>query len=339
MRKAILAAILSFMIIIPIHAKLSLVLSSDLSYNSNVFQLSPYDMDRYKDGEPTLSYIETADDLIWGTSLKLQYQYNWNNFKFRPYVKASANRFLSNVDKSNENILGSMTILHSLGELNLTGGYYPDNYLRKYKDKDGTGLYEKFTYDKNLYKADAYINVMKHESLYLYAKYEQYYYNKFFTEYDGNATTEGIGWRHSNSQFSFEGTYLFRKLVGESDTDVNVDQGDAAYESNIYSFGMTWKNWKPQIGSSNINIRPSVGITLEDRYYQGSDSFHSGRKDSIIDLSTGLSILVKKNLDISLDFSHTMRNVSSDILSVPRYKEYTEDTISAGFSYSINLMQ
>ncbi len=341
MKSAILA-ILILLIFIPIHARLSLVLSSDFTYDSNVFQLSPYDSDRFQDGEPTLSYIESKDDVIWGSSLKMQYQYNINHLKIRPSIKVAANRFMSNVDKSNENILGTMTILHSSSELNLAYGYYPDNYLRKYNYKDNgqyTGIYEKFTYDKNLYKADAYLSVMKHESLYLYLKSEPYYYNKFFTEYDGTATTTGLGWKHSNPQVSFDAIYFFRIFDCDTNTDASGVTGDASYESNIYAFSIMWKNWKPQISSHQMNLRPSIKLNLEDRYYQGNDTNHSGRKDTIIDLGAGLLVPVQKNLDFSLDFSHTMRNISSNVLSVPKYKEYTEDTISVGFSYSINLMR
>jgi hypothetical protein len=339
MKIILLVSIIASMIILPLQGRLTLSLASNLNYDSNVFQLSPYDLNRYDAGNSDFAYIKSPDDIIWSSSLRMQYQYRWNQFRFRPYVKVAANRFLLNVDKSNVNYLGNLSILNPKGNIELAYGYYPDNYLRKYNDKDGTGLPEKFTYDKNLYKADATIPLMKHESLYFYLKYEQYYYNKYFTEYNGHALTPGIGWKHSSPQFSFDGTYYYRKLTGDSEIDYSIDTADAAYESNIYAVGMTWKNWKPILASKIINIRPSIGITLENRYYQGSNKFHAGRNDTIIDLTAGLSIPVQKNLDISLDFSHTMRNVSSTYLSVPRYKEYTEDSISAGFSYSFDLMQ
>ncbi|HNX00117.1 MAG TPA: hypothetical protein PLE74_02650 [Candidatus Cloacimonadota bacterium] len=338
MRKLYLLTIL-MVTIIPCFAKVSLELASDFTYDSNIYQLSDYDMDRYKNSEPTLSYINSADDVIWGSSLKLQYQTRWNNIRIRPSFKASANRFLDNVDKSNANGLATLALMHRFADLNLSYGYYPDNYLRKYKDKDGTGLYEKFQYDKNLYKADSYINLMKHESLYLYLKYEQYDYNKYFTEYDGNATTTGIGWRHTNPQLTFNGTYYYRQFDEKKNTDLSGESADAAYESNIYDFGLTWKNWKPLIGSHVVNIRPSFSVSWEDRYYEGTDAFHNGRQDAIVDIVAGVTVPVQKNLDISLDFSHTMRNVSSNSLSVPRYKDYKETTVSAGFSYSIDLMR
>lgn len=337
--KSSLLFLILLALIIPLQARLTLDFASNFSYDTNVFQLSDYDMDRYEDGETTLSYIESTDDIIWDSSLKMQYQYRWNSLRIRPMVKAAASRYLSNQDKSNANLLGTLTLMHPKADLNLSYGYYPDNYLRKYKDKDGTELYEKFQYDKNMLKADAYLDVTRHESLYLYFKSEDYFYNRYFTEYDGTATTLGLGWRHSIPQFTLSGTYFYRDFESNAGTDFTDDSGDAAYESNIYDIGITWKNWKPMIASNPVNIRPSFSLSWEDRYYQGTDTFHNGRQDAMLNIGAGLLVPVHKNLDISLDLSHTVRNVSSNSLSVPRYKEYKESSISLGFSYTIDLLR
>jgi hypothetical protein len=56
-------------------------------------------------------------------------------------------------------------------------------------DKNGTEEYEKFQYEKDMYKLSFSYPISKHHTPKLYIKYENYCHNKYFVEYDGTALT------------------------------------------------------------------------------------------------------------------------------------------------------
>jgi hypothetical protein len=323
---------------VALQAATALTFSSDFVYDGNVFQLSDYDLQRFDNGEGNLQFIKTTDDMIWQTSARAENSFKLNNIGVTPSFKVAGYLYGSNTDKSNYSVLGNVALRLQKNILNLSAGYYPDNYLRQYADNDGTGGYEKFAYDKNLFKADLTLPVIDKNRLYLYAKLEQYYYNEFFTEFDGNATTYGLGWKYSGKMTAVDAAYFYRNFDNDA-TSETVDAGDAAYESNIYDISVSWRHIRPLIGLRYVPIVPTLSLNLEDRYYQGVESLHSGRHDSIYNVGISTTASMTKNLDIRLDFSRTLRNVSSNSLSAARYKEYTENTFLIGFGYKWSILR
>ncbi|MDZ4182695.1 MAG: hypothetical protein U1B83_07460, partial [Candidatus Cloacimonadaceae bacterium] len=197
------------------------------TYSDNVFQLSEYDFGRFDDEHPNLSYVDTSDDVTLSARFDLAYpmQYRW--WKFIPSVSGTISQNVSNTDKNRRDILVRMKVQRHYWDFTALYGYYPYIYVRSYVDTDGTGELEKYHYERNLYRVDLNIRPLEKTTLRFHARTEDYFYNEYFTEFDGRADTFGAGIRQTFPIFSLEGMYYFRVFENK---DLIDDPEDSSYE-------------------------------------------------------------------------------------------------------------
>ncbi len=324
----ILTLVLSSLLL---YGNFSLTLKNHSTYTDNVFQLSEDDIDSHEDGHDKFSYIETRDDLINQTEASVFYRDNIGKFGYHFTVKGNYQAYLKNTDKSKYMLGAGLGFGYKNLDLDFFYGYYPDNYVRQYQDKDGTEEYEMFEYDKNLYKLDAQYRLSRKLYLLGYLKYDEYYHNEFFTEYDGKALTPGIGLKYSMSELYLIGWYYYRSF--ETDEDITEEDAvsDASYESNIYKGQLRFK----KIKTSLFSYRPVLDFSYESRFYDGYDKFHSGREDYITSVSPSVKFYLRNLFNITLDYTYKSRNVTSETQSVEDDKTYTENQISLNFELPI----
>lgn len=312
-----------------------------MMYDSNVFLLSDNDMERFENGQ-AFSYIESSDDLIHNLNLRISNTYNYNSFRFSPFISTNYSLHTNNTDKNSYSLLlGSNNRWNKLS-VNTSYGYYPQNYLRKYRDTDGTNMFEKFEYEKTMFRLTSSYN---HSSLIqplFYFKYEYYYHNKYFTEYDAPAYTTGLGWRFFTPYINADIMYYYRTYNCESDHKeiqyIIDNEKDASYNSNIYELKLRTK----RIYSTLTDYRIYANLRVEDRYFQAdfpllTDPFHVGRNDVISMINIGSDLWFAKNLNFNLDFKYRFRNVSSDYENVIKSKEYDKYQISTSIEWSFDL--
>jgi hypothetical protein len=212
-------------------------------------------------------------------------------------------------------------------------GYYPYIYVRDYVDSDGTGELEKYSYERNLYRGDANLRLTRASTLRLHARYEDYYYNEFWTQFDGNAITYGIGFRQSFPVFTLSGMYYYR--IFDNDYEGDPLYNDSSYESNKYDVGISLKHMPlNESKKDGVTWRPSLNISYEERFYQGLDSWYGGRIDKMYNTSAGIDFALTKKWNLSLDYSHIFRNVDSPNQSVLRLKEYTDNRLGTSVRYN-----
>ena len=348
MKKLLILLLISSIAIlsaIPLH----IVYDLDTIFTQNVWHLSEYDLERVDEGSEYVAFAESADDLILKSKVKFSTDYAFSKrFKIVPSAKLAYNYYLSNGEKSSSSILCGVDIDYKPFALELRYGFYPGSYLRDYKDNksilyDGTGDYEKFEYDKNLYKAGLNWQAFKKHRFSGSIKMEDYYHNEYFTEYDGRAFTYELGWRGSFPGVYLDFSYAFKKFETEDDIaslyapDADYDEipSDWSYESNIYNARVRLK--KIDTSNKNFKYRLVLDLDLENRFYQGSDSIHAGREDLTMELSPAIVFYFNKNFDITLDYSYLNRTVESPDSSVPKYKNYTDNAVSLGLSYKFDL--
>jgi len=336
---------------------LSFTLESSFSYDNNVYELSDEDLTDYDEGLQDFNYIDTSDDLTCTNSLRLRYGIEKKKHEFFFSFTPEYSYYTSNPDKSAFSFLASAGLISKINDVTLSYGYYPDNYLRKYTDNDGTDVLEKYDYEKSLYKLSGNLRFLKNSYFLYYSKYEQYYYNKFFTEYDGDAYTLGAGYKHSFNSFYLELMYYYKNMETDnhiSDASDVTDWSkmenfrDASYESNILS--VSFLNKKVGLGKK-VSIRPYLTYDIEMRYYNTDlpvsyyedvdthydiDQIHSSRKDEIYDLTLGTEAILKDNFNITLDYKHTYRKVSSDNKDLAEIKDYQRDRVTLGFKYDFH---
>jgi hypothetical protein len=247
-------------------------------------------------------------------------------------LQINAYQHILNTDKQRFEALAGIKVSRKYGELGLSYGYYPENYIRYYKDTDGSGEQEKYSYEKNLYRAELKVKPLSKTTLSLDYRFEDYFYNKYFTEFDGDITTWTVGLQQSFPTFYLDASYGFREYQTEKGKEFDNPE-DASYESDIYSFGIMIKKMPIDSRYPNIYWRPNLDLRFEERYYQGSDNWHSARTDNINRTDTSLMFYFGEQWNINLDYSHIFRNVDAPYSSVRKYKEYSENRFGVSVKY------
>ncbi len=307
-------------------AEISMTFSNQVSYSDNVFQLSEDDLDEH-DAASDFNYIETSDDLINSAKLSIYSRTQIGKARYDFYVRGSYDYYLKNNDKSKASVSTGFGLNTRNFDSSIMYGYYPGNYVRKYRDKDGSQEYEKFEYDKNLYKLDAEYRFTRKAYLLGYLKYEQYYHNEYFTEYDGDAITPGLGLKYSFAELYLEGWYYYRVYETHDDILPDDEISDQSYESNIYNARIRMK----KIKTKRFDYRPVFDFEYEKRYYDGWDKYHNGREDDTITINPWVKFYLADYLNITLDYTSKIRNVSSESQSVEDSKTYQENEMSVTF--------
>jgi len=313
----------------PLSAQMEVDVSLETSYTDNVFQLSEHDLDRWAHFHQNLDYVNTTDDLKIGANFDIAYPIRYQWWKFVPSVSATISQNISNPAKHSQNAVFSLRTERYYWNLTALYGYYPDNYVRSYIDRDGTGELEDFTYSRNLYRADLNLKPIKNTTLQLHGRYEEYFYNQYWTEFDANAATVGIGARYSFPSFSMGASYRYR-----SSDNHRHGERDASYNSNRYAGDIRLKSTPLSSKAGSPTFHPEFSLSYEERFYQSNDTWYGGRADFIYNTKAALNFGFGKNWKLKLDYSHAYRNIVSPVESVRRSKEYSENRISATVKYS-----
>lgn len=297
-------------------------------YSDNVFQLSEYDLGRFEDNHANLDFADTTDDLTLGTSIELAYPMLYRWWKFTPSVVGTISQNVSNTDKYRRD--GALRLRVDRYYWNATAqvAYNPYIYYRDFKDSDASGTLEKYSYSRNTYRTDVAIMPTRKATVKANFRYEDYFYNEYFTEADGSAITGGIGMNYRLPAFTIDFGYDYRDYQNEN----LVDSDDSSYQSNIYKGSLVL----PRMLLNNEGYtawQPSLGLNYEQRFYQGEGSWYGGRADYTYTMKAGFEVFLSPKLNISLDYSHLFRNVESDNAELIKLKEYGENRISTALKY------
>ncbi|HOZ01225.1 MAG TPA: hypothetical protein PLG20_05380 [Candidatus Syntrophosphaera sp.] len=317
-------------LLVPLRAQMEVDLSLGAGWTDNVFQLSEHDFGRFDSGDPALEYIDTTDDLKLSASVNLAYPFRYRWWKFTPSVTGTLSENLSNTEKYRRDAVVRFRTDRHYWNCTLLYGYYPRIYVRSYVDSDGSGQLEPFSYERNLYRADLNIKPFKNATVQLHGRYEQQYYNQYWTEFDGNLLQGGIGLRYSFPVFSVVGSYYYKEFDNTGKND-----RDDSYESNVYSGKLSLKPMPlTESKPDGATWYPALGLSYEERFFQSTDAWYGGRVDKINALDAALNFAINERWNLLLDYSHTFRNVETPVAAVRQAREYGENRISAAVKYS-----
>lgn len=303
-----------------------------VEYTDNIFQLSDYDITRWKNDDPKLDFVKSTDDLKLTTRLDLDYPIHYRWWTFTPSVTAKIKQNISNTEKAAHDAIFRIRIDRYYWSLTTLYGYYPYTYYRDFTDSDGTGENEKYSYERDLYRAELVVRPMKKLTTFGNIRYEDMCYNKYFTEADGNRFTTELGARYSFPSFSLQGSYSYRDFDNTGYKELDADDG--SYESNSYRGGPRLKPM-PFSGESTKkqSWQPYLELSKEDRYFQGNSAWYGGRAYHVYNTKAGLNLKLHPDWKLSLDYLHIFRNVESPSASVLRLKEFSENRLSAAVNY------
>ncbi len=302
------------------------------AYSDNVFQLSENDLDRFDEHDPALDFAETTDDLSLKANVDLAYPISYKWWTFTPSVSATFTQYVKNQEKSKRDALLRMRVDRHYWNFTALYGYYPDTYVRNYSDSDGNGDSEQYSYERDLIRADLNLKPLKNTTIRFSGRYENYLYNQYFTEFDADATTWGLGIRHNFPVFTLQADYYFRVL--DNRTDQGFQHDDASYESNKYSGLIRIRKMLLDDAKPKGPVwQPALELSYEERFFQGLDDWYGGRIDQIYTTTASLDFKLNKNWNINLDYSHVFRNIDSPSAAVRRAKEFSENRLSAAVKY------
>ncbi|HNT52295.1 MAG TPA: hypothetical protein PKH19_02755 [Candidatus Syntrophosphaera sp.] len=313
-----------------LQAQVELVVSLGAGYTDNVLQLSEHDLQRFDRNDSAFSYVDTSDDLQLSARLDLAYPLRYRWWKFTPSLTATVSEHVSNQEKWRRDAIIRLRTDRYYWNLTLLYGYYPHSYVRSYVDTDGSGEMEPYSYARNLYRADLNLKPLKHATVQLHGRWEQHFYNQYWTEYDGTALQAGIGFRYSFPVFNLSGSYNYRSFDNSGAQD-----RDYSYDSNIYSGTLQIKPMplfedKPQ----GPSWYPALTLDYEQRYFQSLDDWYGGRMDRTWTTNAACNFNLSPRWKILLDYSHRFRNVDSPVAAVRRAREYGANRITATAKYS-----
>ena len=184
----------------------------------------------------------------------------------------------------------------------------------------------------NVIRADLNLKPLKNTTIRFSGRYENYLYNQYFTEFDADATTWGLGIRHNFPVFTLQADYYFRVL--DNRTDQGFQHDDASYESNKYSGLIRIRKMLLDDAKPKGPVwQPALELSYEERFFQGLDDWYGGRIDQIYTTTASLDFKLNKNWNINLDYSHVFRNIDSPSAAVRRAKEFSENRLSAAVKY------
>lgn len=340
MKRMITLSCILLSLIISLNAESRIDLGMGLGYTNNLYELSDSDMDNFENSSG-FDYVETSDDFIQKLSLGYFYTYRSKDFRFSPSAKINSSFCLNNPDKNNVFLAGGFNSRYEKIQVDARYTFYPKNYVRMYKDSDGTGDLEKYTYEKNMYKISGEYIINKKISPGLYLKYENYYFNKYFTESDANAVTFGFGNTWNNAWGDLKTYYYFRHYINESDNEMmqEIIENDknSSYDSNIFEVKFTAKKRY----STWFDYKPFICFTYRTDYYQtdldvSTDPVHSGRIDHKYTINPGIEIFLLKNLNFRLDLVQDIRRVKSDNVNLNDTKDFNKTQILGNFTWSFD---
>jgi len=304
-----------------------------LDYDSNVFNLSHVESDRFTEGRG-FDYIDTKDDFIQRLKLRLSDSYDIGQLTLSPYLDGTYANYLNNSDKSNINLLVGATTRFDNLSINSTFGYNPKIYIRDYS----SGVYQ---YEKMMARFSGNYRFHKLAIPLFYYKYEQYTStNEFFKEYDAPAHAFGIGWRFLTRYVNADIMYYYHTYTPQSDDDdiayIIENEKDGSDKSNVYEIKLRTKRFY----QTAFDYRIYGSFRYENKYFQSTiptDSNHFSRIDQITTIGAGADLYLAKNWDINLNYKYKTRSVDSEYTSVIRAKEYDRHSISTTLHYHFNL--
>jgi|GEM_PF-194380 len=316
----------------PAFAQIQGSLALQATYTDNIFALSDYDLQRFEQDHPYLSFAETSDDLIFQTQIKVLYPLSYRWWLITPEVSAKVSQCISNPEKYRQDSSIGLHLERYYWNAGCSYEYQPHIYSRDYVDGDGTGANEKYSYQRDVYHAFLNIKPVRSINIKLATKHEDYYYNRFWTEFDGSTSAYSLGLRYNLPVFSLDADYQYR--VFDNDSPTLGSFNDSSYESDRYSLALALKKMPLSDDKhSEVSLRPRFSLSYEQRFYQGDDSWYGGREDNIYNTTGSLGFFWGRTWNLSLDYSHIFRNVDSTNDTVLKLKEYSENRLSAGIEY------
>jgi len=320
------------------------------SYDDNILRYSDRDIGRFENStEVYPSRLSTYDD--WKNDFRLKFYLNGPNIlnnvmKIRYFAKFSGYYRNPFNNYSNHTLLIYQDITESL-QVDFKYFYMPKYYLREYRDRD-LNEYHSCDFENHQIKGGVSYKVRKRTEVNFGIEFEQYYFNKYFTEYDSENINYEIGVRQDlgrDTDFIFDYTFCKSDNIGYvplnnqqsgAFAEEDAEYGDSSYDADIFTFEFRHRFRKLAGHDTDLSIQ----YKLRNRYYTTDNSieidpFHAGRADKRHRIILSLDREIFSKLDANISYTYEWRDVESDVSYVPDIKDFQQNVLSLGLTYKI----
>lgn len=327
-------------------------------YDNNILKYSDKYLERFMNGQDEGRFhIDTYDDLILFTSLKLTWTFNiFGDMKSKINGEASRRTYLVNDIKSwNYIAVGFQQYLSKRASFKILYSYIPYFYVRHFRDElwvDYYG-YDPITFKPYAFSKDNfgfYIQntFFKNTRIKLSLYYAKYYHNKYYTEYDSKDFLYGIKvYQPLHKKFKLEAGYQFvtsdaKGYDAAVETPETTNGPDATFVEDRFTFGFVWH--LPRVSKRRNYLDVDFGILL--RYYSSKhpppvDPLHAGRVDKNFRFSAAYIINLNKFFKLSAYYKLYMRDSDTKALInsiyVSNEKDYSQYQLGLELTYKIKM--
>ncbi len=323
-------------------------------YNDNILNYSDYYLTKFLNKQDSGRFhINTSDGLVLDQSIKIAPVFKFfgknktvleGDFSRQSYI----NNKIKNWNKFNFSI---KQYFKNKIIINLSYSYIPEFYIRHYRDDDLADVYgytpetfQPFGFAKNDYGIWIEKAFFKHNSTRLRLSFnnEQYFYNKYYTEYDCNNENYAISiYQSIKDKIKFKLGYRF--IVSNAkgfdefqETKDNSDDSDPSYKADAYSGTVRYP--LPRI----FNKQHTIGVDAEYKrscftsmHYLQTDRLHAGRIDDVYKMGINYEIKLSRPLRISGFYKWYKRDSDTRAEANKEYVSQEKDCTQQQFGLAV----
>ena len=325
-------------------------------YDDNILKYSDEYIRRFLNQEDNGRFrIETYDDVVLIPEIRLNATFRLvKGLNTTLNAEYRLNSFVVNHVKSRSYYaLGVRQFITRKASIKLSYSYIPDFYIRHFRDDDWVDVigytsesFKPFSFSKDDYNLEVQHTLLKNTRLRYTLDYAQYYYNKYFTEYDCNNTGIDINIRQPISKrVKAELGYGFTrsKARGYDEPGENrsvSDDSDGSYNDNLFLIRLLVD--LPNMG--RLKHRVDVKCETGPRYYTseklpGLDKLHVGRTDKNLLLGGSYEIELSKAFEVALFGNWYHRRSETEVADnkslISMEKDYDQHQVGMAFTYKL----
>jgi hypothetical protein len=325
-------------------------------YNDNILKYSDYYLTKFLNNEDEGRFhINTSDGAVLDESINIASTFLFFR-KRKTILEGSFSRqeYINNKIKTwNQIDFGLQQYITNRLVVNLSYSYIPKYYVRHFRDDDWVDVYgyvpetfQPFEFAKNEYGFWIQNTFFKNRmtKLRLSFDYEQYFYNKHFTEYDCNNFNYSANFYQTiKKKLKVEVGYQFvnSKAKGYDEPQETKDisnDADASYKADEYSGAIKWAlpNFCKKMHSidADFSYRRSCFTT---KHYLELDRLHAGRVDDLYKLGINYEIRFIEPLTLSVYYKWCKLDSDTRAVENKEYvsqeKDYTQQQFGLKFTY------
>ncbi len=328
------------------------------TYDNNILKYSDKYLARFMNGQDEGRFhIDTYDDIILYTSLKMSYTFRIFG-KLRSIINGEVSRrtyVVNDIKSWNYMTFGYLQYITKRASFKILYSYIPSFYVRHFRDWQWVEVYgytpetfKPYVFSKDNFGFYIQNTFFKNTRVKLSLYHARYYHNKYYTEYDSKDWIYGIKlYQPLHKKFRLEASYQFvtsdaKGYNSAIETPETSNGPDATFVEDRFVLGFLW--YLPRIAKHSNNL--DVDFILLLRYYSSKypplvDPLHAGRYDKNYRITASYNFTLSKSFKLSVFYRLYLRDSDTKArinrTYVSNEKDYSQYHLGLSVAYKIKL--